>query len=120
MKHLYKPVLVLFLLVTGVACSAWLKVYLNLSDTPFVALVTISSIFSILLPNLNQIQSLSLLKGELILREVKESEAAVKRLATATLELVEASSQGALLTDEFDDVRYSKAVEEVRSLVDKP
>lgn len=116
MKTLVKPVVVLALFIFGVIGSAWLKILLNLSEVSFMGLVSLSAIFSILLPNLNQLKSLSITRGELILQEVKDSEAAIKELAIATVNLVESANEGSIVTEEFDQERYDEAVEKIKDL----
>lgn len=115
-KKLTKPAIAIVALLISIWCSLWLKSYASLSETSFMVLVTISFIFSILLPNLNQLKSFSITKGELILQEIKDSEAAIKDLAIATLELVEASTAESIVTESFDQDRYNKSVERVKSL----
>lgn len=119
MKAIKRPVLVVTIFLIGIGGSLCLKKFVGLSEASFMVLVTISFIFSILLPNLNQLKSLSLTKGELILQEVKDSEAAVRELAIATVDLVEASSEFAIVTEEYDQDRYDKAVEKIRKLTNK-
>ncbi|HEY0922075.1 hypothetical protein [Rheinheimera pacifica] len=119
MKILIKPALVLVFLLTGIGGSAWLMSQLNLSEASFMVLVTLSAIFSILLPNLNQLKSFSITKGELILQEVKDSEAAIKELAIATADLVEAANEGSIVSHGFNQARYDQAVEKIRALTSK-
>jgi hypothetical protein len=116
MNVLTKPAFVLVLFLIGVCGSVWLKSLLDLSEASFMVLVTLSAIFSILLPNLNQLKSFSITKGELILQEVKDSEAAIKELAIATVDLVEAANEGSLVTEEFDQERYDHTVENIKAL----
>ncbi|MUK32177.1 hypothetical protein GNP44_19120 [Aliivibrio fischeri] len=119
MKKLLKPLIVVLIFIGLVMCSLWFKNYASLSEASLMMLVTLSAIFSILLPNLNQLKSFSITKGELILQEVKDSEIAIKELASATLELVESSTEAAIVTNEFDEARYKKAIEEVKLLIAK-
>ena len=92
-NSIIKPILVVVIfLVCGIG-SVWLKGFLSLSEASFMVLLTLSTIFSILLPSLSQLKSFSITKGELILQEVKDSEAAVKDLAIATMDLVEAATK---------------------------
>jgi competence protein ComGC len=114
-----KPAVVITLFILGIMCSLWLKSGLDLSEASFMVLVIIAAIFSILIPNLGQLKSFSITKGELILQEVKDSEAAVKELAIATLELVEASSDGSIVTEDYDSSRYDNAVNTIKSLTEK-
>jgi hypothetical protein len=119
MIKIIKPLIVVGIFAIAVICSLWLKTYASLSEASLMILITLSAIFSILLPNLNQLKSFSITKGELILREVQDSEAAVKKLAAATLELVEASNDGTIFKEDFDSERYQEAVEEIKSLINK-
>lgn len=116
MKIFIKPVLVIALFLIGVYGSVWLTSLLELSEASIMVLVTLSAIFSVLLPNLNQLKSISITKGELILQEVKDSEASIKELAIATVDLVEAANEYSLVTNEFDQERYDQAVKKVKAL----
>lgn len=118
-KAIAKPTLVVAIFLIGIGGSLCLKTFLGLSEASFMVLVTLSFVFSILLPNLNQLKSFSITKGELILQEVKDSEAAVRELAIATVDLVEASNEFAIVTEEFDQDRYDKAVDKIRNLTSK-
>ncbi|WP_157890280.1 hypothetical protein [Marinobacterium aestuarii] len=118
-KKLLKPIMVVVIFIISVWCSLWLKSYADLSEISFMGLITISSIYSILLPNLNKLKSFSLARGEVILQEVKDSEAAVKELALATLNLVEASNDGSIVAEDFDQGRYNQSVERIKSLTSK-
>ncbi|EJG0697406.1 hypothetical protein C2F68_RS23135 [Vibrio parahaemolyticus] len=119
MRKILKPLFVIVIFVVLVLCSVWLKIYLNLSDPSFIALVIVSAIFSVLLANLDNLKSISFRKGELILQEVKDCEENMKELASATLELVVASTDASIVTADYDNDRYEKAVEKVKSLIAK-
>lgn len=118
-SKIIKPIIVIGIFLIGVKCSLWLKSYAKLCEASLMVLITLSAIFAILLPNLNQLKSFSITKGELILQDIKDSEAAVKELAIATLELVEAISEGALFLEKFDDTRYESAVKKIEFLTKK-
>ncbi|EGR0311387.1 hypothetical protein VCSRO199_3527 [Vibrio cholerae] len=119
MKHIYKPASVVIVFVIMVYLSVWFRDSNALSEASLMVLITLSAIFSVLLPNMNNLKSFSITKGELILQEVKDSEEAIRELASATLELVESSPVPLLVEEEFDASRYNKAIEEVRSLTTK-
>ncbi|TMX32032.1 hypothetical protein DA096_08875 [Vibrio rotiferianus] len=119
MGKLVKPTIVVVIFLVSVWGAMWLKNNVNLSEASFMILITLAAIFSILLPNLNQLKSFSITRGELILQEIKDSEVAVKELALATLELVEASTEAAIVTNDFDEERYKRAIEELKSLTAK-
>jgi len=114
-----KPALVVILFLVGLYGALWLKSSVSLSEASFMVLVTLSAIFSTLLPNLNQLKSFSIARGELILQEVKDSEEAVRELAIAVLDVVETSTEYSIVTEEFDEGHYDKAVERVRLLTNK-
>lgn len=118
-KEMQRPVLVVAIFLIGIIGALYLKKIAGLSEASFMVLVTISFVFSILLPNLSQLKSLSLARGELILQEIKGSEAAVRDLAIATVDLVEASSEFSMVTEEYDQDRYDEAVEKIRKLTNK-
>ena len=59
------------------------------------------------------------MKGELILQEVKDSEDAVKELARATVDLVEAANEGSRKLENFDYNRYQQAVKKINTLTSK-
>lgn len=107
------------MIVLFVGCSLWLKLYAGLSEASFMALVTISVVLGFLLPNIDRLKSFSLTRGEVILQEIKDSEVAIKELALATLELVEASTKGARVTEEFDQDRFKRSIERMKSLTSK-
>ncbi|WP_063651007.1 hypothetical protein [Aliivibrio fischeri] len=119
MKKLKKPVIVIAIFLVMLWCSVWFKNHLNLSEASLMVLVTLATIFSVLLPNLNELKSFSLAKGELILRDVKDKEQAVNELASATLELIEASPVPLLVEEEFDSNRYNEAIKKVKALTEK-
>lgn len=114
-----KTIAAIATILASISCSLWLKSYASLSESSFMVLVTISVILGLVLPNINQLKSFSITKGELILQEVKDGEAAVKELALATLELVEASTKGARVTEDFDQDRFNKSIERMKSLTSK-
>ncbi|HIH0456629.1 TPA: hypothetical protein ACYHOH_003199 [Vibrio cholerae] len=110
MRKLTKPFIVIAIFLIMLWCSVWFKSHYNLSEASLMVLVTLAAIFSVLLPNLNELKSFSLAKGELILQDVKDKEQAVNELASATLELIEASPVPLLVAEEFDRDRYSYAL----------
>nr|WP_076025903.1 hypothetical protein [Vibrio cholerae] len=119
MRKLTKPFIVIAIFLIMLWCSIWLKSHYNLSEALLIVLVTLAAIFSVLLPNLNELKSFSLAKGELILQDVKDKEQAVNELASATLELIEASPVPLLVAEEFDRDRYSEAIKKVKALTEK-
>ncbi len=118
LNKILKPLIVILLFVFFVYCSVLFKGIVGLSETSLMVLITISALFSLLLPNINQLKSFSIAKGELILQEVKERESIVKDLAMATAELVEASTESAI-TYNMDVEKYNNALEKVKNLSKK-
>lgn len=118
-KEIRITALVVAIFLMGICGSLYLRNLEGLSEASFMLLVTISFIFSILLPNLNQLQSFSLTKGELILQEIKVSESAIRELAIATVELVEASTEFAMVSEEYNQEHYERAIEKIRKLTNK-
>ena len=114
-KATIKPAVIIIIFFGLVSLSLWLKKYSNLSEASFMILVTLSAIFSILIPNLNQLKSFSIAKGELVLQEMRETETSVKELAKAILEVTETSSHG-LMLESFDGEAQDRAVEQLRKL----
>lgn len=114
-KATINPVISIAALCIGFKVSLWLKAYSNLSEPSFIIVLIFFMIFSILLPRLNSLQSFSLTKGELVLREVKETEASVKELASAIIELSEADSH-AVMQESFDPERKRNAINNLKKI----
>lgn len=114
-QKILKPSLVLLMLASFIGASIWLRGYATLSESSFMVLITISSMLSLLLPNLNNIKSFSIIKGELVLQEMKETEASVKELAKAILDVTETGSHG-LMLQSYDGEAHDKAIESLRKL----
>ncbi|MEL0630384.1 hypothetical protein [Psychromonas aquatilis] len=115
-----KPIIVIvFFLVFGYL-SLWLKSYSNLSEASFMVLITLSTILSILLPNMNQLKSFSIAKGELVLQEIKETETSVKALAEATLNVMKVADEKyfELGGDDYKDIdkRFKESISKLETL----
>lgn len=118
MNYLYralKPIAVVLMLLGFIGLSIWLRGYASLSEASFMVLVTLSAILSVLLPNLNQVKSFSISKGELVLQEMKETEASVQELAKAIVEVQEAGNHGIML-ESYDSEAHNAAIENLRRL----
>ena len=111
-----RPIMVIVTLGISVYLSLSLKEFSNLSEASFMVLVTMSFIIAIVLPNMNQLKSFSLTKGELVLQEMKETESNIKALALATVELVESGTDGLLATHHHDRERYERAKQTITGL----
>jgi uncharacterized membrane protein len=97
------------------ATAIILKCFGFIGDAAFISLVVISVLVGFIIQYFDSIQSFSLLKGELILKDIKETESSVKELAKAILEVTETSSHG-LMLESFDSEAKDKAVEKLRKL----
>jgi hypothetical protein len=111
-----KPIMVMTTLGISVYLALSLKEFSKLSETSFMVLLTMSFLISIILPNLHQLKSFSLTKGELVLQEVKETESNIKELALATVELVESGTDGLLAIHHHDRERYERAKQTITKL----
>ena len=105
----------LILSFIGITLSLLLICFDFIGEPSFVSLIVISVVVGIFVRYSDSIQSLSLLKGELILKDIKETEASVKELAKAILEVIETSSH-AIMRESFDREAKDKAVKKLRKL----
>jgi hypothetical protein len=115
MKSTAIPAISIITLGIGFKVSLWLKEYSKLSEPSFMLILIFFMIFSILLPRLNSLQSFSLTKGELVLRDIKETERSVKQLAKAVLD-VEETSGDKLLLQSIDESAHKEAVDRLKKL----
>ena len=86
-----------------------------IGETSFVSLIVISVVVGLFVGYSDIVKSFSLLKGELILKDIKETEASVKELAKAILEVTETSSHG-IMHESFDRDANQNAVNKLRKL----
>ena len=107
----------LILSIIGIALALFLLCYDFIGEVTFILLVSISILVGIFIQYSGSIQSFNLLKGEMILKDIKERESAVKDLAKAILEVTETSSHSIML-ESFDSDAHDKAVEKLRKLTD--
>ena len=105
----------LILSFIGIALALLLLCFDLIGEASFILLVVICVIVGIFIQYSDSIQSFNLLKGELILKDIKETESSVKELAKAILEVTETSSHG-LMAETFDSEAKNKAVEKLRKL----
>lgn len=101
----------------GIALAICLLCFGFVGEGSFIALMVISVLVGFFIQYFESIQSINLLKGELILKDIKETESAVKDLAKAILEVTETSSHGIML-ESFDGEAHDQAVEKLRKLTD--
>jgi len=114
-----KPIIVVITLLLGLYFSLLLNETSNLSEKSLMVLIILSVIFSILLPNLNRMESISLLKGELVLRKIEAKESAIKELAELTLDALEANRVKSLQIDPNPSVPdpFPDAVLKLREII---
>jgi hypothetical protein len=115
LNKIIKPVCVVLMLLGFIILSIFLRDYASLSEASFMVLITLSSILGVLVPNLNNVKSFSISKGELVLQEMKETEASVKELAKAIIEVQEAGNHGIML-ETYDGEAHDAAIENLRKL----
>ena len=108
----------LILSFVGIVLALLLLCFDFIGEVSFIPLVVISVVVGVFIQYSDSIQSFNLLKGELILKDIKETESSVKELAKAMLEVTETSSYGIMLEESFsfDSEAMDKAVEKLRKL----
>lgn len=99
----------------GIAIALLLLCFDFIGEVSFISLVIISVLIGIFINYHDSIQSFNLLKGELILKDMKETESSVKELAKAILEVTEASNHS-LMLESYDSEAHDKALEKLRKL----
>jgi len=115
MKTAISIIAAIILTLVGILGSIKLK-SLNLISEPFFVLLLICSVLiGLFIVYSDKIKVLDFYKGQLILRDIKETEASVKELAKAILEVTETSSH-AIMTEGFDGEAKKNAVEKLRKL----
>ncbi|MBY8967321.1 hypothetical protein KHP57_16635 [Algiphilus sp. NNCM1] len=100
----------------GIAGSIYLKALGIISEPSLVLLILASTLVGLFLSYSDKVKSVNLKKGELILKEMKDTESSVKELGRAVLEVTEASSHS-LMLESFDPDAYEQAVSHLRDLV---
>ncbi|MDW5418716.1 hypothetical protein R6242_19290 [Iodobacter sp. CM08] len=101
--------------IIGITGSIMLKIYGIISEPSFLTFTVLTVLIALFIAYSNKVQSISLLKGELILKDIKETEASIKELAKAILEVTETFQHGIML-ESFDCEPQEKAVEKLRKL----
>lgn len=99
----------------GIVIAILLLFFDLIGEVSFISLVIISVLIGIFINYHDSIQSFNLLKGELILKDMKETESSVKELAKAILEVTEASNHS-LMLESYDSEAHDKALEKLRKL----
>lgn len=100
----------------GILGSIKLKSSNLISEPSFVLLLIGSVLIGLFIVYSNKIKVLDFYKGQLILREIKETETSVKELGKAILAVVEASSHSIML-ESFDKDAYNDSVEKLKMLI---
>jgi hypothetical protein len=105
--------------ISGVLGSVKLIEISLVGEKTFFALIFLSVAVSVLIAFFWALKDFIISGGSLkaTLRETKEVESSVKNLASAMLELTEAS-EGSLKVSTCDDVRYEQAKKKLASLVE--
>ena len=110
MKQAIKIIAAMALALIGIFGSIILKSSNIISEPSFVSFLLASVLIGLFIAYSDKIKVLDLYKGKLILKEVKETEASVKELAKAILEVTETSSHALMLTG-FHSEEKNKTVE---------
>lgn len=105
----------LILSFIGVIIAIILLCFSFIGESSFISLIVISVLIGVIAQYSDSIKSISLLKGELIIQDMKETESSVKELAKAVLEVIETSSHG-IMAESFDSEAKNKAVEKLKKL----
>ncbi|MBW2942284.1 hypothetical protein [Zhongshania aquimaris] len=111
-----KVISAVFVAVGGIFGSVYLKYIGVISEPSLIVLILAATLVGLFICYADKVKSINLKEGELILQEMKETEASVKELGRAVLELNEASSHS-LMLESFDSDADEKAVEKLRKLV---
>ena len=85
------------------------------SEPTLVVFVAFSILSGLFIAFIERIESLSLRQLDVKLKEMREAESSVKKLAKATLEVIEASNH-AIVVETFDREIQEKAIEKLRKL----
>ena len=111
-----KTITSIIILLGGVKFCLWLKSSENLSEPSFITLIAFFMILSIVIPFFNQIQSFSLFKGELILKEMKETETSIKNLGIAIYNAIDCSSKDSLSISSASRNDFQVAMKKLKEL----
>jgi hypothetical protein len=95
--------------------SLALIVYGLIGEPYFLALLVLSAVIGLFVFYLDKVQSVNLLKGELILKDVKETHDSVKILAKYIVEVVETSDH-AIMLESFDREAQKEALAKLKEL----
>ena len=112
MKNLIIVSVFLFVALGGASA---LKIYSIISEPTFLSLIIVIFLIGLFISYSDKVKSINLAKGELILRDMQETEASVKELAKAILEVTEASNHG-LMLQSYDGKAHELAIEKLRKL----
>ena len=99
----------------GIGGSLALKSSGLITEPSFLSLMVLSVLIGLFISYSDKVHSINLLKGELILKDIKETENSVNELAKAILEVTETSSHS-LMLESYDSEANNKAVEKLRKL----
>jgi len=105
----------LILSFIGIAIALLLLCFGFIGEVSFISLVIISVVIGIFINYHDSIQSFNLLKGELVLKDIKDTESSIKELAKAILEVTETSNHG-LMLESYNSEAHDKAIEKLRKL----
>ena len=116
MKKAISIIAAIALALIGIFGSIKLKSSNIISELSFVFLLVVSVLVGLLIAYPDKVKVIDLFKGQLILKEIKETETSVKELGKAILAVVEASNHS-IMIESFDKDTYNKSVEKLKMLV---
>jgi hypothetical protein len=114
-QQLLKAIIGLLISFGGIFGSIQLKYAKIISEPSLVLLITTSALIGLFIFYADKIKSISFGKGEIILKEIKDTESSIKILGQAIIELANASQFIAM--ESFDLKKYEKAVAELENLI---
>ena len=102
--------------ISGIGGSVWLKVSGVIGELSLIVLLAASVLVGLFIAYVDRVHSIKISEMELTLKEAKEVEASVKKLATAVLNVFEAESHGMML-ESYDAKKAQEAVAELKALI---
>ena len=108
-----KTIAAIIISLLGIVGFSLLLIFGKIGEPSFLVLLVISVATGLYIWNNDRVESFNISKGQLILKDVKETEASVKVLASAVLEVVETSDH-VIMLETFDGDAQKMALEKLR------
>ncbi|MCK4469980.1 MAG: hypothetical protein KAU60_16715 [Desulfobacterales bacterium] len=116
MKTARNHIAAIFLTLIGISGSIILKSSNFISEPSFIILLFGCILVGLFIAYPDKVKMIDFRKGQLILKEIKETEISVKELGKAILAVVEASSHSIML-ESYDEDAYNKSVKKLKMLI---